>query len=79
MRTIVIIHACLAVGATLLPGCAYDDPPTRQRPEYSFQNVDARPSVSGEEYRERDRPDPNAPYATTDAYPNDDGSGVGRR
>jgi len=49
-----------------------------QRPVYSFQNVDTKPNLSGEEYRNQNS-DPSAPYASTDPYPNDDGSGIRRR
>lgn len=58
MRTAIIVSwlLCTAVG---LPGCAADrsqrTADDTQRPLYSFENVDMRPDVSGEEYRDRDR------------------------
>ncbi len=79
MKTIVQgVMPAIALG--LLAACSGTGEHSRsphsqeQRPVYSHQNVDMRPNVSGEDYRDRSRPAPNAPYATTDAYPNDDGT-----
>lgn len=43
-------------------GCA-DDPPSRQRPAYSYENVDMG-SPSGQQYRFDERP----PAANSDPY-----------
>jgi hypothetical protein len=46
----------------LAVGCA-DDPPSRQRPAYSYENVDMG-SPSGQQYRFDERP----PAANSDPY-----------
>jgi|GEM_PF-571601 hypothetical protein len=44
-------------------GCA-DDPPSRQRPAYSYENVDMGSPQSGQQYRFDERP----PAANSDPY-----------
>lgn len=53
----------LIVGA-VLTSCADDRYPDRQRPAYSYENVDMGPPQSGQQYRFDERP----PASNTDPY-----------
>ena len=55
----VVIMAC-----TVVAGCADDPYPGRQRPAYSYENVDMGTPQSGQQYRFDERP----PASNTDPY-----------
>lgn len=58
-----ILLFAITAGA-LLTGCADDPYPGRQRPAYSYENVDMGPPQSGQQYRFDERP----PASSTDPY-----------
>ena len=49
---------------TMLAGCADDPHPGRQRPAYSYENVDMGPPQPSQQYRFDERP----PASNTDPY-----------
>ena len=57
-----LLFALLA--GTMLAGCAADPLPDRQRPAYSYENVDMGSPQPGQQYRFDERP----PASNTDPY-----------
>ena len=52
------------MASALVAGCADDPNSSRQRPAYSYENVDMGPPQSGQQYRFDERP----PASNTDPY-----------
>jgi hypothetical protein len=50
------------MGAAMAAGCAEDRYSDRQRPVYSYENVDMGPQESGQEYRFYERQPSSDPY-----------------
>ena len=60
LRTLTFV---LLAGA-MVAGCADDPYPGRQRPAYSYENVEMGPPQSGQQYRFDERP----PASNSDPY-----------
>jgi hypothetical protein len=63
IRILCTLLFALMVG-TMLAGCAADPHPGRQRPAYSYENVDMGSPQPGQQYRFDERP----PASNTDPY-----------
>lgn len=65
MATSLLYSTLVLVGCTMVAACATDNPPDRQRPAYSFENVDMGSNQSGQQYRVDEPPPPrtNDPYS----------------
>lgn len=59
-----IVYAALALVACTMAACASDSPSDRQRPAYSFENVDMGPNQSGQQYRTDEPPPRTDPYSS---------------
>ena len=55
IRILCTLTFVLTAGAIVV-GCADDPYPGRQRPTYSYENVDRGPQQSGQQYRFDERP-----------------------
>jgi hypothetical protein len=63
IRILCTLPFALMAGA-MVASCADDPYPDRQRPTYSYENVDMGPPQSGQQYRFDERP----PASNTDPY-----------
>jgi len=63
IRILCTLTFVLMAGA-MVAGCADDPYPGRQRPAYSYENVEMRPPQSGQQYRFDERP----PASNSDPY-----------
>jgi len=63
IRILCTLTFVLMAGA-MVAGCADDPYPGRQRPAYSYENVEMGPPQSGQQYRFDERP----PAANSDPY-----------
>lgn len=64
MMRIVYSLSLVLIAAAMVAGCADDRYSDRQRPAYSYENVDMGPPQSGQQYRFDERP----PASNTDPY-----------
>ena len=59
-----MLYPALVLGAcTIVTACASESPSDRQRPAYSFENVDMGPNQSGQQYRVDEPPPRTDPYS----------------
>ena len=63
IRTLCTLSFALMVG-TMVAGCADDPSPGRQRPAYSYEDVDMGTPRPGQQYRFDERP----PASSSDPY-----------
>ena len=63
IRILCTVSVALMAGA-MVAGCADDPSPGRQRPAYSYENVDLGSPQTGQQYRFDERP----PASNSDPY-----------
>jgi hypothetical protein len=63
MATSLLYSTLIVIACTIAASCASDGPSDRQRPAYSFENVDMGSNQSGQQYRVDEPPRSSDPYS----------------